>query len=372
MLDLVQAVRLTCPRASARYLQGLEMAVQAFAQAGLTTPLRISHFLAQCAHECGGFTIVRENMRYSASRMMEIFGVGKHSAKVTWAEAKELAGDERRTANRVYGAGNPSKARELGNTVGKDDGYDFRGNGVFQTTGRGAHAKLGKRVGVDFENNPQLVTEPEHAFKAALAEWSDIGGNALADKNDIRQITRRINGGYNGYSDRVAWFNKFYKILKDGVDAPSWKEAEPDPEITAVQMGLNQLGYTLNVDGRLGPKTTEAIRKFQMAAKIPADGLYGAVTKAALQAALSRTTAPVEPSATPQPPVAVPDVPKEVPLGGAGLFGVFAWLMDLAKQIQGFAGTATVLQWLFVVLIVVSVAGSAYIAIRARRVPTLE
>ncbi len=155
--------------------------------------------------ETGRFTVLRESMSYSVPRMLEIFGVGHHSAKITAAEAPSLAHNEPALAERVYGLGNPSKAAKLGNTQ-PGDGFRYRGNGVLQTPGRGAHRCMGQACGVDFEGNPDLVTAPEHTLKPALQEWSDGNLNHFADQNDIRTITLRINGGLNGFDERKAFF----------------------------------------------------------------------------------------------------------------------------------------------------------------------
>ena len=85
-------------------------------------------------------------MNYSAARLVEVFGVNRHSAAITMTEALRLARDEEAIAERVYGLGNPRKAAELGNTQ-PGDGFQYRGNGVLQTTGRGNHARLGTACG---------------------------------------------------------------------------------------------------------------------------------------------------------------------------------------------------------------------------------
>ncbi len=162
--------------------------------------------------ETGGFTVLRESMSYSVPRMLEIFGVGKHSAKITAAEAPALAHNEQALAERVYGPGNPKKAQELGNTQA-GDGFRYRGNGVLQTIGRGAHRRMGAACGLDFEGHPELVTQPEHALKPALQEWSDGNLNAAADVNDIRHITLIINGGLNGFSERQGFLGRLLPLL---------------------------------------------------------------------------------------------------------------------------------------------------------------
>ena len=208
----VAVVTQLAPQAKNNYLQAIREGGPLFEQHGITTPMRMSHFMAQAMTETGGFKVLRESMSYSVPRMMQIFGVGNHSAKITAAEAPSLAHNERALAERVYGLGNPRKANELGNTQ-PGDGFLFRGNGVLQTTGRGAHKRMGPPFGLDFEANPELVTAPEHALKPALKEWSDNNLNRFADQNDIRTITKRINGGLNGFEDRKAFFARLLPRL---------------------------------------------------------------------------------------------------------------------------------------------------------------
>src|SRR6266571_6077523 len=167
-------------------------------------------------------------MSYSSGRLQEVFGVGRHSAAVTAAEAEALAHHPERIAERVYGLGNPRKARELGNTQA-GDGFRFRGGGIMQTTGRANYRRMGKKCGVDLEANPELVCSAAHALKPALAEWSEGNLNAAADRDDIHTITRRINGGYNGLADRQAWYRRVRPLI-DQVDlVPSGLPAAPEP-----------------------------------------------------------------------------------------------------------------------------------------------
>lgn len=210
----VKVVAQLSPQARDNYLQAIREGGPLFEQHGITTPLRMSHFIAQAMVETGAFKTLRENMNYSVQQMLKIFGVGKHSAKITAAEAPGLVNNERALAERVYGLGNPKKAKELGNTQ-PGDGFRYRGNGVLQTTGRDAHRRMGLAFGLDFENNPELVTAPEHALKPALKEWSDNRLNKFADLNDIRTITERINGGLNGFEDRKMFFAKLLPRLSN-------------------------------------------------------------------------------------------------------------------------------------------------------------
>ena len=75
-------------------------------------------------------------------------------------------------------------------------------------TGRANYRKYGQQLGIDFENNPEVVAIPSIGLMVACKFWSDNGLNALADKDDVLTITRRINGGTNGLADRKAHLAK--------------------------------------------------------------------------------------------------------------------------------------------------------------------
>jgi len=287
-LTAIEAVERLAPGARQNYLDAVRNGDALFLQHGVTTPLRMAHFLAQALHETGRFRILRENMSYSAERMVEIFGVGRHSAAVTRAQAESLAHKPEQIAERVYGLGNPNKARELGNTR-PGDGFRYRGNGVLQTTGRGGHKRMGDAVGVDFENHPELVADPVHALKPALQEWTEGNLNTLADRNDIVGITRRINGGFNGLNDRRLLFNKLFPLLSGDQAVDPVSAGLEDPDVKELQQALNDLGADpkLVVDGRMGPRTRMAIRAFQAAAGIRVDGIAGPITKATIELRLS-------------------------------------------------------------------------------------
>lgn len=288
--DAVEAVKRVAPSAKDEYVEALRTGDKLFRAHEITTPIRMAHFLAQALHETGGFSVLRESMNYSADRLVKIFGVHHHSAAVTSAEAQQLARNQEAIAERVYGLGNPKKARELGNTE-PGDGFRYRGNGVLQTTGRSNHRRMGKACGVDFEGDPSLVTAPEHALKPALQHWTVNNLNEAADKNDIRTITRKINGDFIGLKDREDHYGKLWALLK-GDDQPDdpWRSGEPDGSVKWLQRALNTLGASpeLVVDGHTGPKTRKAVRDFQTAAGLPVDGVAGPVTLAAIKLRLKR------------------------------------------------------------------------------------
>jgi putative chitinase len=305
MITVAELVEKLARGAQDGYRQAFAGGDRILALYGITKPLRVAHFLAQVLHETGGLTILEENLSYRAERIVEVFGSGRHSAAVGLAEARTLARNPEALAERVYGLGNPRKARELGNTE-LGDGFRYRGRGVLQTTGRGSYKRLGTRAGVGFEANPELVASAQHALSPALLEWSEGGLNLAADRNDIAAITRAINGGFNGFADRKQWFERLWPLVKDGVRVDGadslgmgeraaaalppeqrqpWRVARADPEVRELQGALRFFGIApdLAVDGRLGPATRAALVEFQRVAQIPADGIYGPVTRAALR-----------------------------------------------------------------------------------------
>lgn len=297
MRTAVSIVRDVAPNAAPALVTALTRASELRA-AGLTTPLRLAHFLAQIAAETQNFTRLRESGKYTTKRIVEVFGVGRHSAAVTPAEAAKLAGDEYALFERVYGRGNPIKAKELGNTQA-GDGYKYRGGGAMHSTGRAAYARIG------LEKNPDLIETADHCIKGALDHWVRNGCNALADANDIRAITKKVNGGYNGYDERVAWFNRLWPLLRADEDpAESWVAAQPSELTRLLQEQLVQLGYAIKVDGRYGPKTTEAVVAFQKANGIKVDGIAGDITKAAIEARLAGTAPATGSAGVAEPPSA--------------------------------------------------------------------
>lgn len=287
-MDIIQTIKKVAPRAKPEYIQALQQGGALFKQASINTKLRYAHFLAQILHESGGLTVTFENMNYRAPRIMEIFGVGRHSAAVTKAEAKSLAGHPYELAERVYGIGNPRKAKELGN-IKAGDGYKYRGGGILQTTGGSSYKIFGDKCGVDFYNHPEFVCTAEHALKPAIYEWIAKGCNAAADKNDIGSVTRKINGGTNGLSDRKAWFNKIWPLL-DNDPAPAWAKAKSDVKVAQLQKNLIDLGVAtpdLEADGKLGPETEQSVKNFQSKNKLGVDGDLGPVTVASIDQKLN-------------------------------------------------------------------------------------
>jgi len=262
-----------------------------FAKFGLTTKLRLAHFLAQTMHECMGMTLIWESGNYSAKRIMQIFGVGKHSAAVTQSEAARLAYNGPALFDRVYGIGNPRKAAELGNRE-KGDGWRFRGCGCMQLTGRWAHETYAKKIGCPVDE----LEKPFNSIYGALLEWDEKKCNVSADKDDIKAVTKKINGGQNGLADRRNYLAKAKRLLDSLptearkpklVDPPRPPEeviiGDETPSVQALQELLVRAGYVVPIDGKMGPKTEAALAGFQVNHGLPATGKGDMATWEALR-----------------------------------------------------------------------------------------
>lgn len=206
---------------------------EVFAEFEIEDKLVVAMAMAHISHECGGGTIIRENMSYRAPRIMEIFGDGRdingnwfnpqtkkrrHSAMISPAEAHVLAGKPRDLSERVYGVGNPTKAKEFNNTL-PGDGFRFRGGGMLQLTGKNNYERIGTMVGVDLLHHPELLEDPAISFRVAIAEFVKlqcVKPSLSADINPTKACeitTLRINGGYNGLAEREVWFKKWKSVL---------------------------------------------------------------------------------------------------------------------------------------------------------------
>lgn len=243
-----------------------EEAAKLFERFELTTKLRVAHALANWAHETGGLSIVWESGAYSAQRIMQIFGVGKHSARVTWPEAKRLAYNGPALFDRVYGVGNAKKSVELGNDR-PGDGWRYRGVGIVQITGKRDHHRYAAQIGCPVED----LQKPLPSIHAALLEWQAKGCNTWADQDDYVKVRRLINGGRNGLAD-VRQYLARVKILLDQ-EWPKEKIAPVDnivrlgsegPLVYWIQQQLMVHGYYVGaLDSYFGKETEKQLTAWQ-------------------------------------------------------------------------------------------------------------
>jgi putative chitinase len=176
------------------------------AKFGITTPLRLAHFLAQCGHESGGFKAVTENLNYGAKGLVGTF----KKYFPTEAVAKPYERKPEKIANKVY-------ASRMGNgNEASGEGWKFRGRGYIQLTGKDNYTAFDKTVEDNIIANPDLVATK---YPLASAGFFFKSNNlwAVCDKGadtaTVTAVTKRVNGGTIGLEDRIKHFKEYYALL---------------------------------------------------------------------------------------------------------------------------------------------------------------
>lgn len=180
---------------------------------GIENRLRLSHFLAQTAHESGNFKHTVENMNYSADGLLNIFG--KYFKKADGKTPdKELANKYARKPEMI---GSRVYANRMGNgDEASKEGYKFRGRGYIQLTGKDNYKQFSDFIGEDCVANPDLVAT-KYPLTSAAFFFNKNGIWALCDKGatktEIIAVTKRVNGGTIGLDDRIHHFEKIHQLL---------------------------------------------------------------------------------------------------------------------------------------------------------------
>lgn len=152
-------------------------------------------FIGQCMHESGGFKKLEEDLNYSASALMRVWGSRFPDSDT----AEKYANNPEKIANKVY-------AGRLGN-IEEGDGWRYHGRGLIQLTGRENYLNCGQGIGQDLLTYPELLLDPKWACLSAGWFWNKKNLNSLCDPlsdENIKEMTRRINGGTLGLDDRIA------------------------------------------------------------------------------------------------------------------------------------------------------------------------
>jgi putative chitinase len=167
--------------------------------------VRQAAFLGQCMHESNNLKSLVENLNYSANGLMSIWG----SRFPTDEIANKYARHPDMIANKVY-------ANRMGNgNEESGDGWKYRGRGIIQCTGKDLYKTLSDAFNIDLIADPDLLMEMPYAAMSAGWFFNKKALNALADAKDYKEMTRRINGGFNGLDDRIAKINKALEVLSN-------------------------------------------------------------------------------------------------------------------------------------------------------------
>lgn len=202
-VELLQSI---CPKTKKATL---EQYVEPFNEIGeyyemFENPKRIAAFIAQTAHESGGFNFVQENLNYGAKGLMGTF----KKYFPTEAIAKEYERKPEKIANRVYAN------RMKNGDEASGDGWKFRGRGLIQLTGRDNYTRFAKAVDMTLDEAIAYLETPSGAVASAGWFWNVNKLNIYCDKDDFIGLTKRVNGGTIGLHDRLHHYELALEALK--------------------------------------------------------------------------------------------------------------------------------------------------------------
>ena len=254
---------------------------------GITNERRVAHFLSQCAHESGGFRKLEENLNYSEKALNAVFG--RYFGAPPKRDAAEYHRQPEMIANYVYM--DEFRKYKMGNTQ-EGDGWRFRGRGLKQLTGRENYTNFGKSVGMTAEEASEYVATPAGAIESACWFWDAKNLNDIADTDDVKRMTKVINGGSIGLDDRKKRYMHAMQVL--GMDAEDLAADDDDiqeiiDDIGVLRKGAKGEGVKImqealgvSADGDFGPGTERALKEWQAANGLTADGIAGPATFAKL------------------------------------------------------------------------------------------
>ena len=247
-----------------------------FPKYNINTPARIAGFIAQCGHESQNFKTLEENLNYSAEGLNKIFP--KYFVKAG-RDAQAYHRQPEKIANIVY-------ANRMGNgDTASGEGWKFRGRGVIQLTGKDNYSRFAKHIGKSVDDTIAYLKTKQGALESACWFWDTNGLNEIADSGDFVAMTKRINGGTIGLEDRQKHYTHALAVLGGkAVAAPAntsttLRKGDKGPQVVKMQKALG-----IASDGDFGPGTETALKRWQAANGLTADGVAGPKTLAKLLA----------------------------------------------------------------------------------------
>jgi putative chitinase len=200
-----------------------------FPKYGIEPELVIAHLMAQISLECNAGMEVVENLNYSPQRLPQVW-----PSHFNASNAIEYAHNPQKLANYIY---EPPLHNDLGNIAKSNDGWNFRGRGATQTTGRGRYVPTTKvtktskpiyegytglqaflvtqGVQIDLVNNPDLINNPLHFLECGVADFILCGCLPWAKQDNVTMVTEKLNGGHEGLADRITWLHRWKAVDLD-------------------------------------------------------------------------------------------------------------------------------------------------------------
>jgi putative chitinase len=172
----------------------------------INTPERVAAFVAQCAHESGGFKFLKENLNYKAASLRKVFPKYFPDDEIANQYANHPNKQEA-IASRIY-------ANRMGNgDEASGDGFRYLGRGLIQLTGKNNYTIFAASIDTPLEDIPEYLQTFEGAVQSACWFWEQNNLNQWADKGDILTLTKRINGGTIGLADREKHYHHALHVL---------------------------------------------------------------------------------------------------------------------------------------------------------------
>lgn len=270
------------PNAKAEFVQAFVDLEPEFEAAGITTRLRMAHFIAQVMTETGGLARLDENMNYSFKTLMRVF----KRKTISEAKAHEIAGNAKAIANWVYG----DRLGNLGRNT--NDGWNYRGSGHIQLTGRFNFRARGADAGLPLEDQPDLARQAREGLLVAIAYWKANKVNAAADDNDQKRVRIKVNGpAAHGLDQAKVWFKTAWnKVFANKEDSGFEMGQALDPALGIDEAAL--FDQMLEDGGLFTPGTeasgdvaaarSAALRELQQELDLPVTGALDEATRLAL------------------------------------------------------------------------------------------
>ena len=253
----------------------------------ITTERRVAHFLSQCAHESANFKRLEENLNYSAKALRAVFG--RYFGDAPKRDADEYHRQPEMIANYVYM--DEFRKYKMGN-IYDGDGWLFRGRGLKQLTGRDNYTKFGESIGMTAEEAAEYVQSFNGSIQSACWFWDTNNLNDIADGDNVKLMTKKINGGSIGLEDRQKRYINAMKVL--GMPFEVHEEDDDDEDDILDDIGVLRRGSRgdgvkmmqealgLDADGVFGRGTERALKLWQTDNGLTPDGVAGPLTMAKL------------------------------------------------------------------------------------------
>lgn len=283
------------PRAAPALINGIaDAAPVVFQKYGCADIGVVAIIMGQFSHECGAGLEMTESIAYSASRACAVWPSRFTDAADCYRKVGSFPGDPQFRINlidNVYGS-------RMGNRPGTHDGSLYIGRSPSQITGHDGYAAVSAKTGFDLLGNPELANDPAHTLECAVADFVICGCLPFAKRGDIRGVTRKLNGGYIGLSERQQWTKRWQialaaerntevtEIIPTPPERPAGTLAAGDEgfEVKAIQQQLSDKGYPVGADdGQFHEATRDAVLSLQANEGLPTTGVVDQATKDALQ-----------------------------------------------------------------------------------------